>query len=645
MKVIKAIELIDLALSFFGAEWEDYKKKRMIKVQPVYFYEKIAQALVRLNFFERETIRHTLNLHNENNWRLPNSEINFSSRARKEIYEIVSEAIINGNFSQDLVEQAFRKILDSSSVTEEPQEEINENLVIDVTGQEEPIGKSQLERLEKFFEANPSYFNKIPYTYYSQRLGNMYREKLKLNAGEVIHLNKFGNEKKPFLELEGCAQATIRFYLAVLKTLEKKIQESGSSLQKIIDSLCALRCYYPSVNADFYKFISSYRYKKIEIETEIFEYIFKKSENTVRNAYGFPAKLAPQFSSDQAKFSKALQQKLEPTLEAVIEELKSSIAPPDEATEKELNAKIPTRWKKQYKQLEEAFTPENKESFIISVWELDKRNEGNSTIKELFFLAAKFLAAYDKAQALNFYLNYRFLDMKSGKSDEKLLPATIKKKIFEKQEQEQKFKDILHQLAVHQDLALAMQQVCEIFETPAERKKIKLDGAVIRNTFEQDKKAVQLLNKYLEEDALYCSSYSESDVAKPTPIQELDSNAQTLEKAQPSNSYAVGEVIESKNKYNGSKEAIILQPDNGIFKPSLSLSPIQIELLILFQENDLQFSEACMNEFCKAKGVFKGQFIDSLNENCYDLLDDNLIEEVEGIWAINPNYFSKITGK
>ena len=46
--------------------------------------------------------------------------------------------------------------------------------------------------------------------------------------------------------------------------------------------------------------------------------------------------------------------------------------------------------------------------------------------------------------------------------------------------------------------------------------------------------------------------------------------------------------------------------------------------------------------FAKSKGAFKNQLIDSINEICYEHLDDNLIEADDKYYIINQDYYQKI---
>lgn len=54
------------------------------------------------------------------------------------------------------------------------------------------------------------------------------------------------------------------------------------------------------------------------------------------------------------------------------------------------------------------------------------------------------------------------------------------------------------------------------------------------------------------------------------------------------------------------------------------------------------FSLTEVDAFVNTKGVFKSQLIDGINEVCYDILDDMLIEEDEDGYTLNEKYYKQI---
>jgi hypothetical protein len=65
--------------------------------------------------------------------------------------------------------------------------------------------------------------------------------------------------------------------------------------------------------------------------------------------------------------------------------------------------------------------------------------------------------------------------------------------------------------------------------------------------------------------------------------------------------------------------------------------------LELFSKSNFSIPQSELEIFAKSKGIFKNQLIESINETCYDFLDDVLIEEEDDYYTINTNYFQRIS--
>jgi hypothetical protein len=65
--------------------------------------------------------------------------------------------------------------------------------------------------------------------------------------------------------------------------------------------------------------------------------------------------------------------------------------------------------------------------------------------------------------------------------------------------------------------------------------------------------------------------------------------------------------------------------------------------LELFSKSNFSVPQSELEAFAKSNGVFKNQLIESINEACYGLLDDVLIEEEDDYYTINTNYFQIIS--
>jgi hypothetical protein len=84
---------------------------------------------------------------------------------------------------------------------------------------------------------------------------------------------------------------------------------------------------------------------------------------------------------------------------------------------------------------------------------------------------------------------------------------------------------------------------------------------------------------------------------------------------------------------------------HSAFVGDLNFTAIHISALELFPKSNFSVSQIELEQFAKSKGIFKNQLIESINEICYEFLDDVLIEEEEDYYTINTNYFKRITAK
>jgi uncharacterized protein YgiM (DUF1202 family) len=75
---------------------------------------------------------------------------------------------------------------------------------------------------------------------------------------------------------------------------------------------------------------------------------------------------------------------------------------------------------------------------------------------------------------------------------------------------------------------------------------------------------------------------------------------------------------------------------------SIYFTQIQTTTLEVFAKSNFTLSKSELETFAKSKGVFKNQLIESINEICYDDLDDVLIEEEDDNYVINESYYKTI---
>jgi hypothetical protein len=80
----------------------------------------------------------------------------------------------------------------------------------------------------------------------------------------------------------------------------------------------------------------------------------------------------------------------------------------------------------------------------------------------------------------------------------------------------------------------------------------------------------------------------------------------------------------------------------SLFVDGISLNEIQADAIALLVEKSYCITANEIDNYCKLNGIFKNQLIDSINEICYEVIDDVLIEEDSGTYTLNENYYQKM---
>ena len=80
----------------------------------------------------------------------------------------------------------------------------------------------------------------------------------------------------------------------------------------------------------------------------------------------------------------------------------------------------------------------------------------------------------------------------------------------------------------------------------------------------------------------------------------------------------------------------------SIYSSEFAFSPLHTSTLEVFFKNNYSILQSEVELYAKSKGAFKNQLIDTINEICYDRLDDLLIEEDEEYYTINQHYYQKL---
>ncbi len=449
------------------------------------------------------------------------------------------------------------------------------------------------------------------YDYDYWRLGSKYKTTLNLQDDEVALLNKLWSPSNNFCNIEFCCHQVIKLFLATIVELEKSFTKEATSLGKELEAVADVvaRKYYK-----FRKNSNNYKYSIESTTNELYNLIFKHCENALREHYEHKRKLSTDTAyTALSEVASELEGRVLSRFNSFIPALLSKASLPDEATEQELNMQNTSRWKARLDALCVTYGAAPKQ-FIEQVKQLGERNKKNPALENIFFEASKFISKTDRQAALILYVYYLYHDLQSVTFNNKQLTKAIKKSLFRSEEQLHEFERIVSSLIQDRDLEKALQAVSR-FEVP-KRKKIQLNIAAIQKVQQQHSGTVELLNEYLQDE---------------------EENA------------ATGAVEEAEIDQEGeiSFERLIPQASvaDDYFVDGLLLSEVQRGLLRLFSNSTFSLAQQEVESFSRAHGLLKNQLIDSINESCYDQLDDVLIEEDGEHYTIYENYFQQLIKK
>ena len=437
---------------------------------------------------------------------------------------------------------------------------------------------------------NDSNFN---YTQFDQdyyKLGSILKKKMKLSNDEVTLLNKLWYPRNNFCSIEFCCIQVAKIYLLTIDRLAQKYENRSveDEFSRIANIIATKRFNYTT---------SSYElvYNIEPIINEIYLNIFKRCENLVREKYDHKRKINTDINSTMIASKEALKNSVFDIVDVILVDLQSEISIPDPVAEIELNFQNSTRWKNKLEILKTKCIDNLK--FKEDVINLAEENKRNTSIETLFFEASKFMAARDKEISLELYLHYIYQDILSVTFNNKKLTKTIQKSLFSNEQQLKEFENVVNNLIKNKNLKSALDQVSLIYKT--KRKLIELNQSQIADVQKQHFGTVELLNEYLEEEE------SEEEI-----------------------------------QLNIEKNLSVI--NNPIINGSIKLTENQISLLEMFKKYNLRVLQSDVDIFAKSKNVFKNYLIDSINEMCFETLDDILIEEIDGFYVINEDHFKKI---
>ncbi|CAL1518007.1 tellurite resistance TerB C-terminal domain-containing protein [Chitinophaga sp. MM2321] len=439
-------------------------------------------------------------------------------------------------------------------------------------------------------------------------LGSKHKKTLNLDKASEKLLNRIWYQGNNFYDLEFCQLEIIKLFLAVLKGLQLRYNSEQQTVEQqfqIVADVIARKQYKYRLNSNNYKYCIQ------STINELYIFIFKHCENAIRELYGHKRKL----SIDNYSILEVNLQLEERILSKIREIIPKEILHtkiPDEQTEIELNTKNTTRWKSKLSELEGMLGSKNSVWFLEEVACLGKLNKNNPSIENIFFEASKILSKRDRAVSLILYTHYIFHDLNSKTFDNKPIAKTIQRNLFDNDEQALEFESIINNLIKTKNLKVAIDNASRLYLP--KRKRIQLDIGTIKDVNRKYKGTVELLNELLQDESAIDESLADSYSIEPI---EFPSSNHTVHSAE----------------------------DEIVPVHKVELNAAQSGLLQIFLKNSWSVAQVDINTYAKSIGMFSNQLIESVNDVCFELIDDLLIEEDDDFYVINENYYQNIFSK
>ncbi len=466
--------------------------------------------------------------------------------------------------------------------------------------------RDQAERLKSDLERQVGYSS---YDYYGGdywRFGSRHKKRLGLTDEEEVVLNQVAPSNN-FLQIQTCCDAVIKVYLSVIKSLDEAHHRQQSSLAEqisVIADLVARKEFRYRVNSQ------NYGYAIDGVNYEIYQLIFKHCENAVREHFRHKRKLGTEsYHAEEVKTE--LHTRLLNMLPETTKQGLAEVEGPDRDTEIALNRQNPTRWKVDLERLTKEVSG-NGEDFVDAVKNLGELNAQNPSVEMIFYEASKHAAAVDRLAALELYMYYLHYDLRSSKFDDRKLTKTVQKSLFTNKEQLHEFDRIVSGLVSSRDLDAALRSAAT-FYVP-KRRRIELNVGEIRETANKHAGTVDLLNEYLQD--------------------EFEDEQNKIIATDGGHDEMVIQIL---------PKALETAPENDESRGLLS--PVQLALVLRFEKNAFILSRDEVETFARENGLFRNQLIDGINDACYQLIDDVLIEEADDEYTIGENYYLMVTSQ
>lgn len=473
----------------------------------------------------------------------------------------------------------------------------------------------------------PAYVHRPSYGAYSL-LGDWYEQKLGLQSKEVTWLNKFDAPTHAFMQIEVAREATVRLFVAVVNELEIWHKRTGITLAKRVKELHEAPQPHAYNYYDRGGYVSRYNAGH-KVGAAVFLTIFQRCENAVRERYGYKLFDADVYYSERNDPARLFNQYFGDIVQSHLPGLARTLPPPDAALEQTLNKADPTRWQAPFELLL-ARLPANPAAFVAGVETLGEANALNAAQATIYQEAARQLGALDREATVRFYLHYLYY-LYYGARRYPFRPKPFLKRtqkaLFTLPEHLARFEALSEELLRKRDLLAVLAAVPNIWFQ--ERRKIELDYGAVQAARARHAGTVALLNEYLQ-DAPEPASTTKPAPTPPNPAQAPAPKAAPAARKLPKASQAVAGA------------AAHAAPAAVTFAPALALTAPQQALLHLFAAQNLTLPQTTVEAFAKAHGALRNQLIDGLNDRCYDVLDDVLIEESGDDYIIYEAYYQRL---
>lgn len=437
------------------------------------------------------------------------------------------------------------------------------------------------------------------------KIGKKYIRKLSLNDEQAAMLDRLWFADNVFNEIEYCRIQILKQFLRATDYLRTHCIPVNKSYATVIEELSEI---IVCLQYNYRKESLNYRYTYDAVQTEIFNHILKLCENNVREVYGIKRKINTDFNYTHPDIQHQYGRKIVSKLEVFLTENHHQILDADHRTNIILNENNTGRWKSKFETIKENFS--NALAFEREIFRLADVNIKNPSQDVIFFEASKFISKHDRISALKLYLHYFEKDLNSSQSDRKQLTKNIQKSLFSTNEQFTDFEDILNEFITTRNLEAAIEKASKLYLP--KRKKIVIDRDAVENVQRQHSGTVALLEEYLRDDY-----EEENSTEQPAETEEEDELTMNI-----THQHA--------------------ETDIQKYIEELNLSEIQQEILDLFEKQSFNIPQNEMAVYLQAKNLFMGSTIDSINDLCFETLDDVLIEEEDEYFTINTDYYKKL---